>query len=264
VLEYAYPAAMATMAKAAAPLQRPGVPNVAPEQVQAAKVIIDRFERHQKARETASAAPAEKHGGRARLTDVGVAVLTAWMKRTGTSGSELAQAMSVNPMRASRALKRQGWLSLEEVGHVVAFAGGELTAEMLVGQERAPAIPTYPLRQRTIAAPPVAAPQGEPQPAVELSDGPPDLEHLRRLGRKGLLTLERMVDDPNTSATAAAESAYRLVKNWLAAEVAEREREKGGAVKEVDLIQKFETLLFHARRRAAEEEAAALTKEPAP
>jgi hypothetical protein len=210
--------------------------------------------------------------GKVKLTESGASALRAWTQRTGAGLADLAEAMGTNQMAPSRAMKRQGWLTLEQTGRLVAFAGGELTAEMLVGMERAGAVPVYPPRARRAAPLPVqaaAAPSPSSTPPVDSDadeDGPPSIEELRRLGRKGLKRLEALVDANDTAATASAESAHRLVKGWIAAEELERAKEKEGAVKEVDLIQKFETLLYHARRAAAEAETApaAPAKEPSP
>ena len=204
--------------------------------------------------------------GKVKLTESGAELLAGWVKRTGITLADLAEAMGTNQMLPSRVMRRQGWLTLEQAGRLVAFAGGELTAEMLVGMERAGAVPFYPPRQRKVvpAAPsrPLTSPAvpGAPVQPESDDDGPPSIEELRRLGHKGLQRLERMVDDDTAAATAAAESAHRLVKNWMAAEEMEREKDKAAAVKEIDLIQKFETLLFHARRQAEEAEKAAAPK----
>jgi hypothetical protein len=210
--------------------------------------------------------------GKVKFTEAGAAALEAWRKRSGVTLVQMAEVMGdgAHAMTATRALKLQAQLTLMQVGRLIAYARGELTAEMLVGLARASAVPVLPMR--AAPAPAVAAVVAVPGAALGVpteadEDGPPGIEELRRLGRKGLRRLEATVDDANSAATAAAESAYRLVKNWIAAEALEREKDKASAVKEVDLIQKFETLLFHARRAAAEEEKAAApaaVQEPEP
>lgn len=212
--------------------------------------------------------------GKVKLTESGAKALSAWAARSGVTLVALGEVMRTHAMAASRALRRQGCLTLEQVGQVVAYSGGELTAEMLVGLERAPGIPRYPLRQRTAQAagplPMQEAPAAAAAPSTGGSsragddddDGPPSIEELRRLGRKGLRRLEMIVDSNDSAATAAAESAHRLVKSWIAAEEAERERAKGASVKEVDLIEKFNGLLYNARRQAEEAEKAEHAKAP--
>ena len=196
--------------------------------------------------------------GKVKLTEAGAEALNAWVRRTGAGLSDLAGAMGTNQMLPSRALRRQGWLTLEQAGRLVAFIGGEITAEQLFGSDRAGAVPTYPLRVRAPRVP-VRLVLDAPTPATgatppEDDDGPPSIDELRRLGRKGLRRLEQLVDEDQSAATAAAKSAHRLVKSWVVAEAAEQERAKAGAVKEVDLIQKFEALLYHARRTVEEDE----------
>lgn len=208
-----------------------------------------------------------------KLTESGASALRSWMARNSVSLVELGEAIpGGHPMAVSRWCKRQGLLTLEQLGHLVAYSYGELTAEMLVGRDRAPGVPSYPLRQRpparvsVVSAPVRAAPAdggpgdgggvpgaGRCVAVAVLSDadeGPPSIEELRRLGRKGLRRLEAVVDNDDSAATAAAEAAYRLVKNWIAAEELERQKEKVASVKEVDLLQKFDTLLYNARRQA--------------
>lgn len=198
-----------------------------------------------------------------KLTEDGARALKAWMARSSVTLVELGEAVpGAHPMAVSRWIKRQGLLTLEQLGHLVAYSCGELTAEMLVGRERASGVPTYPPRQRPgrgavqVERPAAGAPRAASAVDASEDDGPPSIEELRRLGRKGLTRLEAVVDDEGSATTAAAEAAYRLVKNWIAAEELEREKEKAADVTETDLIAKFETLLFHARRRAEELEQA--------
>ena len=89
--------------------------------------------------------PAE---GKVQLTERGCEALAAWMKLRHIQKTDLADAMGTNQMAPTRMLKRQGFLTLEQAGRLVAFAGGELTAEQLVGADRSAAVPTYPLKVR--------------------------------------------------------------------------------------------------------------------
>lgn len=160
-------------------------------------------------------------------------------------------------MAPGRALKRQGWLTLEQVGRLVAFCGGEVTAAQLVGLDCAAAVPVFPLRQRAPAPPAPASSPAALAADDEDDEDPAGLERMRRLGKKGLAALERMVDSPDAAATAVAESAHRLVKNWLAAEALEADRAKGAVVPEAEVLEKLETLLANARRQAEDAERAA-------
>lgn len=193
-----------------------------------------------------------------KLTEPGAEALRSWMRRRGVSLAELAQAMETNQMAPGRALKRQGWLTLEQVGRLVAFCGGEVTAAQLVGLDCAAAVPVFPLRQR--AGPAATAPSPATHPEALADDDededPAGLKRMRRLGKKGLAALERMVDSPDAAATAVAESAHRLVKNWLAAEALEADRAKGAVVPEAEVLEKLETLLANARRQAEDAERA--------
>lgn len=197
-----------------------------------------------------------KHEGKLKLTEPGADALRTWMRRRGVSLAELAQAMETNQMAPGRALKRQGWLTLEQVGRLVAFCGGEVTAAQLVGLDCAAAVPVFPLRQRAPAPPAPASPPAALAVDDEDDEDPAGLERMRRLGKKGLAALERMVDSPDAAATAVAESAHRLVKNWLAAEALEADRAKGAVVPEAEVLEKLETLLANARRQAEDAERA--------
>ena len=209
-------------------------------------------------------------GDKLKFTEPGAEALRTWMRRRGVSLAELAQAMETNQMAPGRALKRQGWLTLEQVGRLVAFCGGEVTAAQLVGLDCAAAVPVFPLRQRARPAPPAPAVAPAALDAEDEDDeDPAGLERMRRLGKKGLAALERMVDSPDAAATAVAESAHRLVKNWLAAEALAAEQAKGATAPEAEVLEKLETLLANARRQAEDAEAAASpavapTKEPQP
>lgn len=91
--------------------------------------------------------------GKTKLTESGAAALRAWTQRNGVTLVQLGEVMGggAHAMTARRAMTREGHLTLEQVGALVAYARGELTAEMLVGLARAPSIPVLPMR-----APPVA------------------------------------------------------------------------------------------------------------
>lgn len=109
-----------------------------------------------------------------KLTETGAAALRDWLRRRGWTLERLAQAAGLpHAMASSRAIKRQGGLTLEQIAKIVSLAGGELTAAQLVGLELAAAVPVLPVAPPPPrAAPPAvrASPAASPHPA-EPADG---------------------------------------------------------------------------------------------
>lgn len=207
-----------------------------------------------------------------KLSDTGAEALRSWMARRSVTLVELGDAIpGAHPMAVSRWCKRQGLLTLEQLGHLVAYAAGELTAEMLVGIELASAVPTYPLRQakrRVVsstassaaagpgvgsgagsgAGPGAGSGAGFARPASDEQDGEPLPEGVDR----NKAVLAQLRDDEATAPGVRADCAMKLARLGILEAGAEREKERLEGVREVDLIEKFNTLLFNARRQWSE------------
>jgi hypothetical protein len=141
-----------------------------------------------------------------KLTEPGADALRAWMRSRGWTLERLASESGMpHAMACSRALRRQGALTLEQIGRVVALAGGELTAAQLVGLDLAAAIPSLPLvAQRASAS---AAP---PRPSEPVDDEDPDPgtalkdrgdRHLEAAYPGAALTLARAASGEGTPPT---------------------------------------------------------------
>lgn len=191
--------------------------------------------------------PAEK----LKLTEAGAAALKAWADRRGVTLADLGDAAGTHIMFARRLLRREGLATLEQLGRIVAYCGGELTAAQLVGLELAASVPTFPVRVLPPASPgsapapaagaiaPGAPPPGAPPAGEEVAQAPAGSS------RK---TLEWLRDHAR-SETLRADCAQKLLK---LDEAEEGEEEKDARpVREVDLIEKFETLLYNCRRQWA-------------
>lgn len=199
--------------------------------------------------------------GKVKLTEAGSASLRAWMRAHHFTATNLADLMGTHAMTPGRALRGHAFLSLEQVGRIVARTGGELTAEMLVGMERANAIPVLPVARRAPEPTPPRMVTGAAAPDCGVYVGEEDDDGAFGLpdAKRELLKLVRSGD---TAPGVKAGCLFKLAKLSLEEAEREREREKTDGVREVDLLEKFETLLFNARRQAemgsAEEKASAM------
>ena len=193
--------------------------------------------------------PAE---GKVQLTERGCEALAAWMKLRHIQKTDLADAMGTNQMAPTRMLKRQGFLTLEQAGRLVAFAGGELTAEQLVGADRSAAVPTYPLKVRVRREAEVVRPVA----SVDVGEAPGPDDDDDELADPNVAELERQRDDMDARDSDRQRAAMYLAKLALLKVDQEREHRRVEAVKEVDLIAKFRTLVFN-RTEALEREVAA-------
>lgn len=204
--------------------------------------------------------------GRVKLTESGARSLRGWLDREGVTLAQLADVLALpHAMAATRAVRRQGLLSLEQVGRLVAFARGELTAEMLVGLARAPGVPAFPFR--AVVAPPAAPVALPPSPTVvtPAPAGAVDVEAVARsMTAQNLEVLRHLRDH-------ARAEGVRLHAAELLLEVGEgrprqREprREVEGPVVEQDLIDKFARLIADAKVRQATPPAAATAAPVAP
>ena len=195
----------------------------------------------------------EQKEGKVKLTEPGAEALAAWMKRgPGRKPADLADAMGTHGMLPGRALKRQGWLTLEQAGQLVAFAGGELTAEQLFGSDRAGAVPVYPPRQRKAPARPAPAPAAAPTPGVD-----PDLAELDETSAGSDLPATKRVlvalrDNPEIADGTRVAAAKALAIIVLQEEKIRTMRGDRATVDRTTLREKMQALLFQARRQWGE------------
>lgn len=191
--------------------------------------------------------------GTLKLTPGGAQALRAWMQRHGVTLAGLAKSAGLpHSMAASRALKLEGRLSLEQVGNLVGCAGGELTAAQLVGLELAAAIPVLPAVQpppapRPASAPPrvdaPAPPPGQPpgQPEIEALDD--DGIDLKSLGSEALGVL---VEGMRAAAPGSSERRRHadLVRAYVSgkARQAEEKREEPQHVSDDELMRKMQLI----------------------
>lgn len=199
-------------------------------------------------------------GDKLKLTEAGAGALKAWLRRNGVTLAGLAEAMGggAHAMTASRALKRQAWLTLEQAGNVVAFAGGELTAAQLVGMDAAAAVPVLPLRQRRPAPAPVPprAPLQDGAPVAELGLDPELAELDETAAGADLPATKRALvelrDDRQVFAGTRVAAASKLAVIALQEERLKMMRGQRAAVDRASLREKVQALLFHATRQWAE------------
>jgi hypothetical protein len=281
LLEQAYQSAVATLARATLPAQ-PGKPVVSREQIRAAEAIVGRYERVAKAQlkaedEAAAAVVAgsargpvpEKNGGKVRLTESGAEALKAWMENRGVTLQALGDQTRTHAMWSRRLLRREGaGATLEQIGMVVAYAGGELTAGQLVGLELAAQVPQL----QAIGMPPAAG-QGGPSapaggPTLARAGAQPEFKIPKGTPKE---MLEAALQQTKGE-TARSKILMRLI------DVEQEEREKGakgadeGVVLDIELVQRFEDLMYHCQRqwieaddlakRAKEAEAAVAKDDP--
>lgn len=195
------------------------------------------------------------NGDKLKLTEAGTAALRAWLRRNGVTLAALADTMGggAHAMTASRALKRQAWLTLEQAGNLVAYAGGELTAAQLFGMDASAAVPVLPLRRRQAprpAPPPELTPDASPGIDPELeelddSTGGADLPSTKR-------ALVAMRDDPNVFPGTRVIAMGKLAAIALTEEKLKLMRGQRAAVDRASLREKVQALLFHATRQWAE------------
>jgi hypothetical protein len=200
---------------------------------------------------------------RVRLTEDGARALQAWCKRRDVTLMALSVVVGAsNAMWGRRFLHRQGLATLEQVGAIVGFCGGEVSAAQLVGLDLATAVPVMPLRplrrigvQPMSAAPPVlgVVPGPAPTPAASaVTSGEVEVE-VDEYGEpapptgSSRKTLEYLRDHARSQAL-RADCARRLMQSD-----ADEDARHGGAperaVRDSDLIEKFQTLLHNARRQ---------------
>jgi hypothetical protein len=185
-----------------------------------------------------------------KLTESGAAAVRAWMLRHGVTLVALAQAAGLpHQMAASRAIKREGRLSLEQVGKLVSHAGGELTAAQLVGMDMAAAIPVVavqpPPAPRPASAPPRATapalPPEQPEPGAEAMDD--DGIDLKSLGSEALGVL---VEGMRAAAPGSSERRRHadLVRAYVSgkARQAEEKREEPQHVTDDELMRKMQLI----------------------
>jgi len=202
---------------------------------------------------------------RVRLTEDGARALQAWCKRRDVTLMALGVVVgATNAMWGRRFLHRQGLATLEQVGAIVGFCGGEVSAAQLVGLDLATAVPVMPLRPlRRIGVQPAPAvapvlgvvagvvPGLAPAPAA--SAPPPVEAEVDEYGEpapptgSSRKTLEYLRDHARSQAL-RADCARRLMQSD-----ADEDARHGGAperaVRDSDLIEKFQTLLHNARRQ---------------
>jgi hypothetical protein len=199
---------------------------------------------------------------RVRLTEDGARALQAWCKRRDVTLMALGVVVGAsNAMWGRRFLHRQGLATLEQVGAIVGFCGGEVSAAQLVGLDLATAVPVMPLRPlRRIGVQPAPAvapvlgvvpgPSAAPAPASAPPSGEAEVDEYGEpapptgSSRK---TLEYLRDHARSQAL-RADCARRLMQSD-----ADEDARHGGAperaVRDSDLIEKFQTLLHNARRQ---------------
>lgn len=196
------------------------------------------------------------NGDKLRLTEAGTAALRAWLRRNGVTLAALADAMGggAHAMTASRALKRQAWLTLEQAGNLVAYAGGELTAAQLFGMDASAAVPVLPLRPRRQAP----RPAPPPELTADASTGiDPELEELDESTAGADLpstkrALVEMRDNTNVFPGTRVIAASKLAAIALTEEKLKLMRGQRAAVDRASLREKVQALLFHATRQWAE------------
>ena len=154
--------------------------------------------------------------GKTKLTETGAAALRAWATRNGVTLVQLGEVLGGHAMTARRAMTREGHLTLEQVGALVAYARGELTAEQLVGLARAPSIPVLPQRPGPVAAP-RPPPAQEPAPAVAPAAG---LEDERALVDEAMALFARQMRE------AASEGERRRCAELLVEHIAGKARQR--------------------------------------
>jgi hypothetical protein len=197
-------------------------------------------------------------GDKLKLTEAGAGALRAWLQRNGVTLAGLAEAMGggAHAMTASRALKRQAWLTLEQAGNVVAFAGGELTAAQLVGMDAAAAVPVLPLRKRR-PMPPSAPPAPLQDGAAAELGLDPELAELDETAAGADLpatkrALVELRDDRQVFAGTRVAAASKLAVIALQEERLKMMRGQRAAVDRASLREKVQALIFHATRQWAE------------
>lgn len=194
---------------------------------------------------------------RIKLTEDGARALKAWCQRRDVSQVALGAAAGVhNAMWGRRLLRREGLATLEQVGAIVGFCAGEVSAAQLVGLDLATAVPVMPLRplRRIGVQPSEATPAGAggapgvlpPPPSPGDDEVDEDGEPTPPTG-SSRKTLEYLRDHAR-SQSLRADCARRLIQ----LEVDEDAKHGGAperAVRDSDLIEKFQTLLHNARRQ---------------
>lgn len=186
-------------------------------------------------------------GDKIRLTESGAAALKAWMETRGVSLSALGEATRTHVMWSRRLIRREGLATLEQVGLIVAYAGGELTAGQLVGLELAAQVPQL----QAIGMPP---PTGQVAPSAPAPAGPtlarqaPQLFELPRGSPREILEKALL---QTRGETARSRLILQLIK------LEEDESAKGGGdtsamVTDLELVRRFEDLLFHCQRQWVE------------
>jgi hypothetical protein len=254
LLEQAYQSALATLARATL-VVKPGQAGVEPGQIRAAEAIIERYDREVKAKkEAASAAtdgaesPASSGAAgppeKVRLTESGAAALKAWMADHSVSLARLGEGTKTHAMWIKRLVRREGLATLEQIARVVACAGGELTAGQLVGMEigaHVPQLQAVGLVAPTGQAVPISSAPGttiaRPAPVYEVPKGTP------------VEMLEQAISNTRGD-TARARLIVQLIK---IKEQTAAPKEDGAAIEtDLELVRRFEDLLYHCQRQWVE------------
>jgi hypothetical protein len=192
----------------------------------------------------------ERPQGRVKLTQSGAQALSDWMAAHAATLVELGEACGTHAMAAKRMITLAGRLSLEQVGQVVAFTRGEVSAEALVGCELAPRVPLVAVAPEP-ALPEEAAPVPPTAPHVDSAVGENvDVEELARATTpENIETLRRLRDSAKSqSLRARCALALNEIANGKPGQ-RERQEKNEFPVREEELVEKFRKLVLDARAR---------------
>ncbi len=186
---------------------------------------------------------------RLKLTEQGAEALKTWCARRGVTLVALGAAAGVeSAMWARRLLRREGLATLEQVGAIVGFCGGEVTGAQLLGLDLAAAVPVVPLRPlRRIGVQLSGVKPATDAPARAEGELDEDGEPVPPTG-SSRKTLEYLRDHARSQAL-KADCARRLLQLEVDEEAKHGATEHGAAVRDLDLLEKFQTLLHNARRQ---------------
>lgn len=171
--------------------------------------------------------PKKKQKG-LRLTPKGAASLQAWLVAHGISQTELGVYLGIGQMQSNRIIRRIGLVTTEQVGKVVGFVGGELTAVELVGKPFAAQVPKMPLIDRTPRPPPPPVPSLAPF-APEIAGTSLEVEQVidRRFNGARLDWMldqaEDLIRDPATSRNLKASLILGFIEQ-IAGKARQREK----------------------------------------